>query len=654
MAEIVSPTSAVPPPPQRKSTPDMSEEDELDASTHSQVLQRMKTDRVAVTRPEEDRRRRTIIVEKKNGSYGFTLQSYGIHYKKEQEVEMITYVDYVEYDGPAYRAGMREGDVILSINGTDMEKADHKTLVTFIKECDARMRMVVLFEDCVRKVELHMRYLQLQNVLQGKMSELERICLRERELLEGKWKTHSLPARKKATAAGEEAVGEGEMLGNRPTSTEDVGGLGKQQQKSQQHVGPPPTQMMLAYRYLDPHCRYILRPSASTGSGEYLISIAPAGPPPQPHQQQQRCRSQQYLRRVPSSDNNTTASSLPEDNTTKRSQAQQQEQKAKSSRHCHGHSCNPCHFGRSKTTTNNGDNVSLDAYDLASPCCEAQCIPVRRRSRHHSKDHHQHKHKHRSKESKERHQQRTQPAAPPAPPPQFANQPRYYDLSAGLASHCSLHSCTSSEFAATTVDGSVTSYTTSLSTDTLWDPHSDPSRGHSLKSGANPRTRTSVSYYAQPSPHQSFPTRFYPHAQVQPVSGYGYAVQKPKSWDNLTTKGGYGFGYGYLDTVAPKVNQIPPQRHSMPRKMTPAYERYTAFSDVENYAPPPSQFVQQTTTTTTTISLVGPPLCECLEGATVPKGATTQATSLTSAAGYYSSLPPRDPTKAPQAEITRL
>ncbi|GAB0090304.1 PDZ domain-containing protein [Sergentomyia squamirostris] len=646
MAEIVSPTTSGPP-PLRKSTPDMSEEDELETSTHSQVLhQRMKTDRATMTRPEEDRRRRTIIVEKKKGSYGFTLQSYGIHYKKEQEVEMITYVDFVEYDGPAYRAGMRQGDVILSINGTDMEKADHKTLVTFIKDCDTRMRMVVLFEDCVRKVELHMRYLHLQTVLQGKMSELERVCLRERELLEGKWKTHSLPARKKAADANVEIS---DSLGNRPISTEDVGALGKQQQHHQKNhcMAPPPTQMMLAYRYLDPHCRYILRPSASTSSGEYLISIAPANHP----NTQQRCKSQQYLRRVPSSENNTTASSLPEDSTPKR------EQKGKSARHCHGHSCNPCHFGRSPKG-NNGDNVSLDAYDLASTCCDAQCVPIRRRSRHHSKDqHHQHKHKHRSKESKERHhqQQRVPQAQAPAPPPQFANHPpRYYDhLSAGLASHCSLHSCTSSEF-----KGSVTSYTTSLSTDTLWEPHSE--RQHSVKSAA---PRTSVSYYAPPAQHQGFPTRVYPHAaQIQPVSGYGYAVQKPKSWDNLTTKaiGGCGFGYGYLDTVAPKAmttsaHQVP-QRHSMPRKMTPAYERYTTFPDVENYAPPPSQFVQQTTTTTTTISLMGPAaICDCLDGGAGSKVATAKITP-----GYYSSLPPRahdSATVAPAttvAEITRL
>lgn len=110
--------------------------------------------------------------------------------------------------------------------------------------------------------------------------------------------------------------------------------------------------------------------------------------------------------------------------------------------------------------------------------------------------------------------------------------------------------------------------------------------------------------------------------------------QKPKSWDNLAVKaiGGYGFGYGYIEKAHPKArsnvastetiraqylesdsqamytsqgltNHLPDtlivnQSHinSIPRKSPSG--RYSLLN-IENYAPPPSQFVQELTTTAT-------------------------------------------------------
>lgn len=117
-----------------------------------------------------------------------------------------------------------------------------------------------------------------------------------------------------------------------------------------------------------------------------------------------------------------------------------------------------------------------------------------------------------------------------------------------------------------------------------------------------------------------------------------YIQQKPKSWDNLAMKaiGGYGFGYGYLEKANTKartnvtssgtvrthfmeadsqilyssqglannrnLNEIRNANHqhnTEPRKNPSG--RYSLLN-IENYAPPPSQFVQEFAATTTTTS----------------------------------------------------
>lgn len=453
--------------------------------TNLPVLERVKSDRIIITRPDEDRRRRTIIVEKKGNSYGFTLQSYGIqHNRQGEKIDTITYVDYVEYDGPAYKAGMREGDIILSINGASMEKADHKTVVEFIKKTDGRMRMVVLFEDCVRKVELHMRYMHLQELLRNKMNELERVCLKERELLEGKWKTHSLPARKKVTTPQEGSNGMSSVTSpttdavipfswRTTSSTEEVNNISRQKAT----ILPPPPQFTLSQQYSDPHHRYFFKSDSKNSSGECVASTGalastttvavavPATAVPANGGGVQRSKSDYHylVARQPSSENSTSYTSLsssgqkvtpvvvphyhhphypnyvqfiapPKVGEKQKSSSNSNNNKS----YCHSHICGPClalsrsrekvkMLGGQQSQDQDKDNTSLDAYDLASPCCDAHCVPTKQKLKK-SKDHH-HKHsKHKEKDRAPRPKSHVHEQTAQSLPPTQQQQPQYQPL----------------------------------------------------------------------------------------------------------------------------------------------------------------------------------------------------------------------------------
>ncbi|KAL4717833.1 hypothetical protein ACJJTC_000982 [Scirpophaga incertulas] len=465
--------------------------DSKDDSLDNSIRESVKSER----KGEEDWRKRTIIVEKKNGTYGFTLQSYGIHYKKEQEIEVITYVDHVETEGPAAVAGMREGDVILTINGVDVERADHAAIVAAINSCDARMRMVVIFEDCVRKVELHLKYINLQRAIQSKMRQLEQLTVRERQLFDSNWKTHSLPSQKKKTSPVD-VISDSEennladnlnMTYCRPTlSSENV------------TAGKPPQSNVFMYQYLDP--RYgtcVIQPSIRAGS--FVITV---GSP------RNRRDCHHYVIKTPGECHRASE-------TYKVANGKH----AKVHRSNHSHSCTPC-----VPNYSNQDANSLEAYDLASPCCDPQCVPsTRKKTRRKKECSKEHKRKDKCQQVDKSTQKdaytRTKKVCPSG---HCSSRYRYLTTESTQTSQCSLQSYATSNVTVA-CDNSASSYSTSLSSDTLfWD---------------NDRSE------AKSSPKIQYQTS---HQQT-----------KPKSWDNLTTKafGGYGFGYGYLDTGTKHSNR---------------------------------------------------------------------------------------------------
>jgi hypothetical protein len=264
-------------------------------------------------------------------------------------------------------------------------------------------------------------------------------------------------------------------------------------------------------------------------------------------------------------------------------------------------------------------------------------------------------------------------------------------MSTQLASHCSLRSCNSSEYCQQ-VDASQ-AYTTSLSSDTLWDPKSEPANRQQQQQQQYKQQRPSSVYHQPTTTAHSYIHRYVHPSQVQPVQSsitttHAYIqphyTSKPKSWDNLAGKncgGSYAFGY-VVNNSTPNKHQIPPNKNQsmqqshappLPRKAGHApYGRYSAFADVENYIPAPSQYeavITKTiiTTTKSTENLINNAQynlsdgsCECIQQPS-PKQIIAsncmQCCNAANNAGYYSNLTRNSsnrciiPTKT---EITRL
>ncbi|UJR26307.1 hypothetical protein I4U23_007645 [Adineta vaga] len=164
-------------------------------------------------------RPRTILIEKPNNtiSYGFSIQTYGfaslnplstdesgcsllslstesirsrqssastdfcLSSSQIAPIQLVTYVDHVQEQSPAWHAGLRAGSVILYVNDETVEQDDHETLVKRITQASTtQLKLVIIQQNINKQIALCEQLQTLHKQLQEKEEEFKELCKQEK------------------------------------------------------------------------------------------------------------------------------------------------------------------------------------------------------------------------------------------------------------------------------------------------------------------------------------------------------------------------------------------------------------------------------------------------------------------------------------------
>ncbi|NWH44766.1 GRASP protein, partial [Fregata magnificens] len=134
--------------------------------------------------PEEHRR--VVTLEKKaEETFGFEIQTYGLHHQDRNSVEMFTFVCRVHGGSPAEAAGLKAGDTITGVNGLNVEGVRHREIVEIIKSSGNMLRLDTLYGTSIRRAELEARLQYLKQTLYEKWAEYRSLMVQEQRLVRG-------------------------------------------------------------------------------------------------------------------------------------------------------------------------------------------------------------------------------------------------------------------------------------------------------------------------------------------------------------------------------------------------------------------------------------------------------------------------------------
>ncbi|KAL7398840.1 hypothetical protein ABVT39_016030 [Epinephelus coioides] len=138
-----------------------------------------------LTLTPEPQRKVVVLEKKEEETFGFEIQTYGLHHQDQNSVEMCTFVCKVHDDSPAQQAGLKVGDTIASVNEATVEGFRHKEIVQLIRACGNTLRLETVYSDSIRKAELEARLQYLKQTLHEKWDEYRSLMCQEQRLVHG-------------------------------------------------------------------------------------------------------------------------------------------------------------------------------------------------------------------------------------------------------------------------------------------------------------------------------------------------------------------------------------------------------------------------------------------------------------------------------------
>ncbi|XP_034552297.1 general receptor for phosphoinositides 1-associated scaffold protein [Notolabrus celidotus] len=138
-----------------------------------------------LTQTPEPLRKVVVLEKKEEESFGFEIQTYGLHHQDQNSVEMCTFVCKVHEDSPAQEAGLKVGDTIASVNEATVDGFRHKEIVQLIRACGNTLRLETVYSDSIRKAELEARLQYLKQTLHEKWDEYRSLMVQEQRLVHG-------------------------------------------------------------------------------------------------------------------------------------------------------------------------------------------------------------------------------------------------------------------------------------------------------------------------------------------------------------------------------------------------------------------------------------------------------------------------------------